>query len=142
MLLSCGILTGNQRKFPVRALFPQSQNFKGWRREVIAIASDCFAYYESPQKSMVYTQDGSLTIQLWFKTVEYLRTFVDKVGDNHSYYRIPGPISWDISFEAAESPHVLPVMKMDYKNDQSLFLEHTPLQINATDISAADAGEA
>jgi hypothetical protein len=110
---------------------------------VFDIASECFAYYESPVTSVAYSQDRSLQIQLWFKTEENLRTFVNKVGEVHTYYRLPPPIEWNITYEAVETPPLLhPVMKMDYLKGASSSPEYTPQQSHASDVSAANASNA
>ncbi len=110
---------------------------------MIGIASGCFAYYESPETSVVYAQDSSLTIRMWFRTEEHLRTFINKVTDTHSYYRLPAPIDWDISFEAMETPSLcVPVMKMDYRKGDSSSPDYTPQQSHASDVSAANASNA
>ena len=111
---------GDEGKFPVTVTFPQSQRYRGWRQELIRIASDCFAYYESPETSVIYGDDMSLTAKMWFKSEENLRTFINKVGDTHLTYRLPTPIVWEYDFEAAAAPRVRPVMTMDYtKGDSS-----------------------
>jgi hypothetical protein len=109
---------------------------------VFDIASEYWAYYESPEASVAYSQDRSLQIQLWFKTEENLRTFVNKVGEVHTYYRLPTPIDWKITYEAVEPPPLLhPVMKMDYLKC-ALSPEYTPQQSHASDVSAANASVA
>jgi hypothetical protein len=106
---------------------------------VFEIASSCFAYYESPETSVAYSQDHSLIIQMWFKNEEHLRTFVNKVGDSHSYFRFPTPIDWEITYKAVETPPPLhPVMKMDYSKGAS----YTPQQSHASDVSATNASDA
>ena len=107
------------------------------------IASDCMAFYESPETSVAYSQDSSLTIQMWFETNVHLRTFVNKVGEAHTYYRLPTPIDWKITYEAVEPPPLLhPVMKMDYLKGASSSPEYTPQQSHASDVSAANASNA
>jgi hypothetical protein len=110
---------GNADKFSVAATFPQSQCYRGWRQELIRIASDCFAYYESPETSVVYNEDSSLTANMWFKSEENLRTFINRVAETHLSYRLPTPIVWEYDFEAATAPHVRPVMTMDYSKGES-----------------------
>ena len=109
---------------------------------MIRIASDCFAYYESPETSVVYNEDSSLTANMWFKSEENLRTFINRVAETHLNYRLPAPISWKYTFEAATAPHVRPVMTMDYSKGESLSPDYTPVQSVATDVSAANASNA
>ena len=109
---------------------------------MIRIASDCFAYYESPETSVIYGDDMSLTAKMWFKSEENLRTFINKVGDTHLTYRLPTPIVWEYDFEAAAAPRVRPVMTMDYTKGDSSSPDYTPVQSAATDVSAANASDA
>lgn len=110
---------------------------------MIRIASDCFAYYESPETSVVYGDDLSLTANMWFDSKNDLRTFINRVAETHLTYSLPTPIAWEYAFEAATAPRVCrPVMTMDYKKGNSSSPEYTPVQSVATDVSAANASDA
>ena len=87
---------------------------------MIRIGSDCYAYYESPETSVVYGDDLSLAANMWFESKKDLRTFINRVAETHLSYRLPTPIAWEYAFEAAAAPRVRPVMAIDYaKGDSS-----------------------